>query len=59
MEKEGEKPFRYKRKLAKVGNSFYILCPQSFRKKMNGVEVIVEEYSDKIIIIPENAGTVE
>ena len=52
-------PYRYKRKLVKIGNSFYILTPGDWlkaqAKKMkvrDFKEVIVEVYDDKLVILP-------
>lgn len=56
--KMGE-PYRYKRKLVKVGNSFYVLAPNDWLKmqakklKIKQVrEVILEVYDNKLVITP-------
>lgn len=56
--KMGE-PYRYKRKLVKIGSSYYVLAPkewleiQTKKLKIKRVRnVILEVYDDKLIITP-------
>ena len=51
-----EKPFRYRKKLVKLGNSDYILLPADWIRKHlkpNEKEVIVEIYKDEIKVFPQ------
>lgn len=41
-------PLRYKKKLIKLGKSKAIVLPKKFLK--DNEEIIIEEYSDKLII---------
>ena len=54
-----DKPYRYRKKLVKTGNSTYVIIPAtsllgwSKLLKINEVqEVIMEVYKDKIVITP-------
>lgn len=54
-----EKPYRYLKKLVKIHNSFYVVAPKDWMtiqaKKLKirrVVNVIVEIYTDKIVITP-------
>jgi len=54
-----EKPYRYLKKLVKLGSSFYILAPivwlNAHAKKMKIKEisnVILEVYDDRLVITP-------
>lgn len=46
-----ERPFRYRKRLIKIGNSSYALIPAEW-KHSKKKDVIVEVYSDKIVILP-------
>jgi len=52
-----EKPYRYLRKLVKIGNSLYVIMPATWLKehklafkKMKVQEVVMEVFDDKIVI---------
>jgi len=54
-----EKPYRYLRKLVKIGNSLYILTPidwlraQARKMKIKEVkDVVLEVYDDRLVITP-------
>ena len=54
-----EKPYRYRKKLVKIHNSFYVVAPKDWlemqAKKLKVkaiIDVIVEIYKDKIVITP-------
>lgn len=54
-----EKPFRYRKRLVKIGNSNYVIVPDLWlrgrakhMKVKQITEVIVEVYTDKIVITP-------
>ncbi|GAI77629.1 unnamed protein product [marine sediment metagenome] len=53
-----EKPYRYLKKLVKIGNSFYIIMPANWLNKhkaafnkMKVQEVVMEVFDDKIVIM--------
>lgn len=52
-----EEPFRFLKRLVRVGNSAGVLIPNvwfKFKKNSKVREVIIEVYSNKIIIKPHN-----
>jgi len=46
-----EKPFRSKRRVARFGNSNYVLIP-AYSKISKCKEVIVEVYENRVVITP-------
>lgn len=55
-----EKPYRYLKKLVKIGNSFYVVMPATWLnknkvafRKMKVYEVVLEVFDDKIVITPK------
>jgi len=49
--KEMGEPYRYKKKLMKVGTAMYCLIPADW-KHHDKKEVIVEVYDDRVVIRP-------
>jgi len=54
-----EKPYRYRKKILKVGNGYYVNIPvgsdvlvEALRVKARGKAVMMEVYPDKIVITP-------
>ena len=56
-----EKPFRYQKKMQKVGNSFGVVIPKNWLekqmkklpiKKIEDMKIILELYENKVVITP-------
>ena len=46
-----EKPYRYRKKLVKIGNSRYVIMPACWNHH-DDKEITVEVYKDKVVILP-------
>ena len=56
-----EKPFRYQKKIQKVGNSFGVVIPKNWLEKqmkkmpikdIDKMKIILELYENKVVITP-------
>jgi len=55
MGNKKEEPYRFKKRLQKIGNSVGVIIPSvwfEFRENKKAEEVIVKVYSDKIVLVP-------